>query len=218
MSLCPEASPFPPMARGFTCRTAPRNPSAAIRLTALCSALASNSSASNQMAWLAAPYWHDNRRRRQCLCWRTWRGVDRRSRRQAGRHVPLVTSRVTSLAFGGADMRTLFITSTVGVGHFRIERKGAISAPAVRTKRLSGPALTMNQSIERFDPALDRIIAPSARVRNLVAADFLNDLGGGPMDKFGRSLEGGFWDDRENCLIFSDIANNRRMRWIEGQD
>jgi gluconolactonase len=129
--------------------------------------------------------------------------------------IPLATSRVAALTFGGDDMRTLFICSAVGVGYVKVSRRGSMPAPAVITKRASGPPLTMAQTIERHDPGLDAIIAPGTKLRNLASADFANDLGGGETEFYGRSLEGSFWHAERNCLLFSDIGNSRRMRWDE---
>ena len=131
--------------------------------------------------------------------------------------IPLTASRVTGLTIGGGDMQTLFMTSWVGVGYVGINRKGISLPTATPRKTVSGPLLSMTQTIERHDSSLDEIIAPGTQIRNLIDADFVNDLGGGATDVYGRSLEGGFWHESRNCLLFSDIGNNRRMRWSDAQ-
>jgi gluconolactonase len=127
----------------------------------------------------------------------------------------LPASRVTNVAFGGADGRTLYITTTVGVGCIPALVQGfqpsASSSPRAAAPPRRPPRF--EQFIERLDPALDQIIAPGAEITNLGSGGFLLDLGGGPNEMYARSLEGTVWSRQDNCLYFSDIGNSRRMRW-----
>jgi gluconolactonase len=126
--------------------------------------------------------------------------------------LPLTASRVTNCAFGGMDGATLYITTPVGIGRVRTRVKGptpaaGVASPAVLRK----PELT--QRIERLDPALDAIVSPDATIANLGSGGFIEDLGGGPNENYARSLEGTFYSAEDRCFYFSDIGNNRRMRW-----
>lgn len=57
-------------------------------------------------------------------------------------------------------------------------------------------------SIERLDPALDKLIAPDAQIEKL-AEGF-------------KWAEGPVWYRRENCLLFSDVPRNTVYKWKEG--
>jgi gluconolactonase len=57
-------------------------------------------------------------------------------------------------------------------------------------------------SIERLDPALDALIAPSAVIEKL-ASGFT-------------WAEGPVWSRADNCLLFSDVPKNIVFRWQEG--
>jgi gluconolactonase len=129
--------------------------------------------------------------------------------------IEVQASRITALAFGGEDLRDLYMTSAVGVGHVRVQRPGQPVAAAALVSTAAATKLTLRQEIVRLDPALDAIIAPGTDIRNVISADFLNDLGGGETDLYGRSLEGSFWHPGRNCVLFSDIGTDRRMRWEE---
>ncbi len=61
--------------------------------------------------------------------------------------------------------------------------------------------------IERLSPELDRIISADEEIKELG-----NGYGGaeGP-------AEGPLWWEEGNYLLFSDIHNNRRMKWAEGE-
>ena len=61
--------------------------------------------------------------------------------------------------------------------------------------------------IERFDPALDRIISTGEPIREL-ARGFGGDLG---------PAEGPLWWKEGAYLLFSDIHNDRRMKYTPGQ-
>ncbi|MDB5447987.1 MAG: gluconolactonase [Phenylobacterium sp.] len=126
---------------------------------------------------------------------------------------PLAASRVTNLAFGGADGRRLYLTTPVGVGWIATLTR-APAAPVTSPVRLAARRRPkLQQAIERWDPALDRVLDPDAAIANLASGGFFEDLGGGPDELYSRSLEGVIWSAEEDCLFFSDIGNSRRMRW-----
>lgn len=64
---------------------------------------------------------------------------------------------------------------------------------------VAGGAAAKASGVTRIDPALDRIIAPSARVERL-AGGF-------------RWAEGPVWAAREQCLFFNDPPSNILYRW-----
>lgn len=124
--------------------------------------------------------------------------------------VHLTASRVTGLAIGGGR---LWVTTPVGIGAIDLadeidEIIVTVSAPAVLRQPLG-----FDQLIERHDPAFDRIVPQDAVIANLASGGLFDDLGGGEDELYSRSLEGLYWDSRERCLMFSDIGNNRRMRY-----
>ena len=61
--------------------------------------------------------------------------------------------------------------------------------------------------IEQFDPALDKIISTSEPIKEL-ASGFGGDLG---------PAEGPVWIKEGGYLLFSDIHNNKRMKYTPGQ-
>ena len=61
--------------------------------------------------------------------------------------------------------------------------------------------------IEQFEPALDKIISTSEPIKEL-ASGFGGDLG---------PAEGPVWIKEGGYLLFSDIHNNRRMKYTPGQ-
>ena len=61
--------------------------------------------------------------------------------------------------------------------------------------------------IERIDPALDRIVDASAEIR---------ELGNGYGGDEGPAEGPLWWKDDGGYLLFSDIHNNRRMKWTAG--
>jgi len=119
-------------------------------------------------------------------------------------------SRTANLAFGGPEGRTLFITSLVGAATVEVRVEGSsVPRPAPVGP---GRPLAMPVTVERADPALDRVIAPGTEIVELASGGFSTDLGGG--DNFwSRSLEGTFWSHADGALLFSDIGNSRILRW-----
>ena len=126
--------------------------------------------------------------------------------------LPVPATWITSLAFGGAEGNLLFVLTSTGVGALPMRAAAKLSAVPPAPLPSRGEPLVYRQYVERLDPALDKIIAPEAKIRNLGAGGFFADLGGGPSERYGRSLEGPFWDPAQGCLFFSDEANNRRLR------
>jgi gluconolactonase len=79
---------------------------------------------------------------------------------------------------------------------------GVAAAGAVR----SAPAQAARR-VEQLDPALEKIVSPSAPIRELA-------------DGFGGALgpaEGPVWWKEGGYLLFSDIHNNRRLKYVPGQ-
>lgn len=121
---------------------------------------------------------------------------------------------INAVVFGGAGGDVLFVLTSTGVGALRMRAAAPMSPVCAASRPTSrGEPLTYAQSVERMNPALDRIVPVGARVRNLRQAGFEDDLGGGAAESYGRSLEGTFWDAEQRCLFFSDIANDRRLRF-----
>jgi gluconolactonase len=71
---------------------------------------------------------------------------------------------------------------------------------------MSGNNQTLPKGIEQFAPQLEKIIAASAQIQALA------DGFGGPMGP----AEGPLWWQEERCLLFSDIHNDRRMKYLPG--
>jgi gluconolactonase len=128
-------------------------------------------------------------------------------------------SRTTNLAWGGADGRTLFFTTYVAVGYVEMRARGIVPAPVTDAHAVTsrGPVLRVERRVERLDPALDRIVAPGAEVVELASGGVSDDLGGGPSHRYARSLEGPVWVPAGGYLLFSDIGNDRQLRWTPGE-
>jgi gluconolactonase len=72
---------------------------------------------------------------------------------------------------------------------------------------MSGDARTQpSKQIEQLDPALGRIIDPATPIQHLA------DGFGGPLGP----AEGPVWWKEDGYLLFSDIHNNRRMKYLPG--
>ena len=72
---------------------------------------------------------------------------------------------------------------------------------------LRGASAQAGKRIERLDPSLDKIIDTSQPIRELASGM------GGPLG----SAEGPVWWKEGGYLLFSDIHNNRRMKYTPGQ-
>ena len=72
---------------------------------------------------------------------------------------------------------------------------------------ISGARAQVAKQIEQFDSALDAIISTSEPIREL-ASGFGGDLG---------PAEGPVWIKEGGYLLFSDIHNSRRMKYMPGQ-
>src|SRR5262249_57443120 len=83
-----------------------------------------------------------------------------------------------------------------GLGAARAQQRPQLPAEIVLTPR-----------IDRFDPALDKIITTSEPIREL-ASGF-----GGPLGP----AEGPLWWKEGGYLLFSDINASRRMKYTPGQ-
>jgi gluconolactonase len=65
----------------------------------------------------------------------------------------------------------------------------------------------MIMPIEKFAPELERIVSLDAEIKEL-GSGFGGDMG---------PAEGPLWWKESGYLLFSDIHNNRRMRWVPGE-
>ncbi|NWK94472.1 gluconolactonase [Sphingobium lactosutens] len=77
---------------------------------------------------------------------------------------------------------------------------GLASLPLLSARGMAAPV----GRIERIDPALDRIVDPSAAIE-IVASGF-------------RWAEGPVWVPGEDCLLFTDPPANIAWRWKQGED
>jgi gluconolactonase len=140
-----------------------------------------------------------------------------------GSHVGVIAhpaSSTTNVAFGGDDGRTLFFTTSVAVGYVELLVAGA-SQPGTRAS--TPPAgwaarrpIEIARRVERETPAMDAIVAPGTEIEELGSGGVFDDLGGGPHSLYARSLEGTVWDHEGGYLFFSDIGNDRRLRYTPG--
>src|ERR1700674_1317113 len=76
---------------------------------------------------------------------------------------------------------------------------------SVLAQPVAGPALA--KRVERLDPGLDKIISTSEPIR-VLAEGYGSDLG---------PTEGPVWWKEGGYLLFSDIGNNRRIKYTPGQ-
>ncbi len=92
--------------------------------------------------------------------------------------------------------------------HHGISRRQMLALSAAATGlAIGGARAQAAKRIEQFDPALDGIIATSEPIKEL-ASGFGGDLG---------PAEGPVWIKEGGYLLFSDIHNNRRMKYTPGQ-
>jgi gluconolactonase len=94
----------------------------------------------------------------------------------------------------------------MGIHDISRRRMLAISA-AAGGLAIGGARAQAAKKIEQFDPALDAIISTSEPIREL-ASGFGGDLG---------PAEGPVWIKEGGYLLFSDIHNSRRMKYVPGQ-
>ncbi|HZN29570.1 MAG TPA: SMP-30/gluconolactonase/LRE family protein, partial [Xanthobacteraceae bacterium] len=97
----------------------------------------------------------------------------------------------------------------MGISHHISRRKMlalsvAAGGMAIGVGRASAQA---EKRIEQLDPALDKIIATSEPIKEL-ASGFGGNLG---------PAEGPLWWKEGGYLLFTDIHNNRRMKYTPGQ-
>jgi gluconolactonase len=94
----------------------------------------------------------------------------------------------------------------MGIHDISRRRMLAMSA-AAGGLAIGGARAQAAKRIEQFDPALDKIISTSEPIKEL-ASGFGGDLG---------PAEGPVWIKEGGYLLFSDIHNNRRMKYTPGQ-
>jgi gluconolactonase len=92
--------------------------------------------------------------------------------------------------------------------HHSISRRHMLALSAAAGGfAIAGARAQAAKRIEQFDPALDKIIDTSEPIKEL-ASGFGGDLG---------PAEGPVWIKEGGYLLFSDIHNNRRMKYTPGQ-
>jgi gluconolactonase len=95
----------------------------------------------------------------------------------------------------------------MGIHHGISRRQMLAISAAAGGLAIGGARAQAAKRIEQFDPALDKIIATSEPIKEL-ASGFGGDLG---------PAEGPVWIKEGSYLLFSDIHNNRRMKYTPGQ-
>src|SRR5215510_7162056 len=94
------------------------------------------------------------------------------------------------------------------MGHHDISRRRMLALSAAAGGfAITGARAQAAKRIEQFDAALDKIIDTSEPIKEL-ASGFGGDLG---------PAEGPVWCKEGGYLLFSDIHNNRRMKYTPGQ-
>ena len=127
-------------------------------------------------------------------------------------------SKTTNLAWGGSNWSTLFFTTPVGLGAIEMRISGVpLPAAARPVGAHQRSVLRVDSRIERHHPGLERIISSDAEVVRLAGGGVSDDLGGGLSHRFARTLEGAVWHETKGYLFFSDIGNDRQMKWKHGE-
>ena len=88
------------------------------------------------------------------------------------------------------------------------ESRLKVSSVVVVVKSRSGPAIRL----VAFDAAFHELIAPDAQVETLAEGGDLGMVPAGHFD-YGASLESPLWWREEDCLLVSDIPQDRILRW-----
>jgi len=99
------------------------------------------------------------------------------------------------MAWGDADGKTLYLCARSGLYRIRLNIAG------VRPDTMNGPSAP---TIVRLDPRLDQIV-PANGALEKVADGFA-------------WVEGPVWNRAGNFLLFSDVPNNRIIKWKAGQE
>ena len=113
-----------------------------------------------------------------------------------GKHLgTIITPRhVHNMAWGDADGKTLYLCARSGLYRIRL------NIPGVRPERVKAqPA----PSIVRLDPRIDQIVPANAALEQVA-------------DGFSWA-EGPVWSRNGNYLLFSDVPNNRIVKWKAGE-
>lgn len=114
-----------------------------------------------------------------------------------GKHLgTIVTPRhVHNMAWGDADGKTLYLCARSGLYRMRLNIAGL--RPAVSNSSSAVPA------IERLDPRVDQIVQTNASLEEVA-------------DGFAWA-EGPVWNRTGQYLLFSDVPNNRIVKWKAGE-
>src|SRR5215813_11180412 len=99
-----------------------------------------------------------------------------------------------NMAWGDADGKTLYLCARSGLYRIRLNIAG------VRPETVQASA---EPSIVRLDPRLDELVPANAALEKIV-------------DGY-TWVEGPVWDRSDNYLLFSDVPNNRIIKWKAGE-
>ena len=118
-----------------------------------------------------------------------------------GKHLgTIITPRhVHNMAWGDADGKTLFLCARSGLYRIRLNVAGG----RTETAHTSSTTENLMPNIVRVDPRLDQIIPTNAELEK-VADGFT-------------WAEGPVWNRNGNYLLFSDVPNNRIIKWKAGE-
>ncbi len=114
-----------------------------------------------------------------------------------GKHLgTIITPRhVHNMAWGDTDGKTLYLCARSGLYRIRLNIAGV--RPAVSNSSSAAPA------IERLDPRLDQVVQANASLEQVA-------------DGFAWA-EGPVWSRTGRYLLFSDVPNNRIVKWKAGE-
>src|SRR4051794_2925011 len=89
----------------------------------------------------------------------------------------------------------------------RVSRRNMLAVGAAAAAIGGGARAQLTKKIERFAPELDAVVSTSEPIRELATGT------GGP----GGPTEGPVWFKEGGYLLYSDIYNDRRMKYVPGQ-
>ena len=120
-----------------------------------------------------------------------------------GKHIgTIITPRhVHNMAWGDADGKTLYLCARSGLYRIRLSIAG-VRPKTFHTSSTTSPESSA-ASIVRLDPRLDQIVPTNAELEK-VADGFT-------------WAEGPVWNRSGNYLLFSDVPNNRIIKWKAGE-
>src|SRR5215213_3378193 len=120
---------------------------------------------------------------------------------QAGKHLgTIITPRhAHNMAWGDADGKTLYLCARSGLYRIRLNIAGVRTGEHPATWSTSTTPSAPMPAIVRIDSRLDQIVSPDAELEKVA-------------DGFAWA-EGPVWNQRGKYLLFSDVPNNRIIKW-----